>query len=158
MSDRRPEDSFDPPLIAGIASALQAAPPNASQRAGMRARVLERIRQKAPAGTVMQRASEAEWIAQGDLIRIRVLREDCEAGNHTLLIRMRAGAQIPGHSHTQEEECLVLDGEIEIDTHVLAAGDMLVTSPGASHGQILCRRDALLLVRSEIPPYGAALA
>lgn len=148
-------EAFDPLLLSALSAALRPAFPDAGQRERMRARILERIRDAAPAGTTTQRASEAKWIALGELIRVRVLREDRVAGNHTLLIQMQPGAEIPGHAHHQEEECLVLDGEIEIGGHVLTAGDMHVASPGAAHPSIRCRREALLMVRSEIPPRGA---
>ncbi|MGE0583142.1 MAG: cupin domain-containing protein [Steroidobacteraceae bacterium] len=158
MNEKNREETFDPALLEALVAGLRPAPPADAQRAGMRARILGRVRGAAPAGTITQRAAGAEWIALGDLIRVRVLREDRAAGNRTLLIHMRAGAEIPGHAHEQEEECFVLEGEIEVGAHVLAAGDMHVALPGAAHERLRCRKDALLLVRSEIPPHGMAFA
>lgn len=54
--------------------------------------------------------------------------------------------------HTQEEERLVLEGEIEIGDHILRKGDLLIARPGARHAPITTRTGALLWVNSEIPP------
>jgi quercetin dioxygenase-like cupin family protein len=150
--------AFEPALLSALAAALRPLPPDAAQCAKMQARILERIRHSAPAGTVTRRAADANWIAHGELIRVRVLREDRAAGNQTLLIHLRAGAEIPAHAHSQEEECLVLDGEVEVGAHVLAAGDMHVASAGAVHERIRCRKEALLMVRTGIAPHGQLFA
>ncbi len=68
------------------------------------------------------------------------------------MFRLQPGSVVVAHGHTQEEECLVLEGEIEIGGHVLRKGDLHIARPGACHAPITTRTGALLWVTSEIPP------
>lgn len=61
-------------------------------------------------------------------------------------------ADAVGHRHTQEEECLVLEGEVFIGGYRLSQGDMHVARPGAAHAQIRAPKGALLMIRSATPP------
>lgn len=150
MSDTRAADSIDPATFEALAAALRPQPMDDGRAAALRARVLARVADPAPPGTRTERAALARWRQVGEGIRVRVLHADHAMGMHTLLIEMRSGAGIPGHPHLHDEECFVLQGEIEIGSHVLRAGDMHVASAGAEHGLIRCRRDALLMVRTDM--------
>jgi quercetin dioxygenase-like cupin family protein len=77
---------------------------------------------------------------------------DRERNDQTVLIRMQPGAVVVGHPHTQEEECLVLEGEVFIGDYRLGQGDMHVARPGAVHAPIRAPQGALLMIRSEMPP------
>jgi quercetin dioxygenase-like cupin family protein len=91
------------------------------------------------------------------LIEVRVVRKDAERNNQTVLIRMLPGAEIVSHAHSQEEECLVMEGAVEIGAHRLYEGDMHVASAGVKHPRIVSPLGALLMIRSEIPPAGFSL-
>jgi quercetin dioxygenase-like cupin family protein len=54
---------------------------------------------------------------------------DPERNDQTVLIRMQPGLVVVGHRHTQEEECLVLEGEVFIGDYRLGQGDMHVARP-----------------------------
>ena len=54
--------------------------------------------------------------------------------------------------HTQEEECVVLEGEVLIGEHCFRAGDVHIARPGATHVGLRTRTGCLLYIRSEIPP------
>ena len=112
----------------------------------------------APQGTYTVRASEGAWQKVSDLVQIRVVRTDTEQNNQTVLIRMLPGASIVPHPHTQEEECFVLEGAVEIGDHRLSEGDLHVAGVGVNHPRITSPLGALLMIRSEIPPAGYAIA
>jgi anti-sigma factor ChrR (cupin superfamily) len=119
---------------------------------------MARISAPAPAGTYTVRASESPWQKVSDLVEIRVVRTDSEHNNQTILIRMLPGASIVPHPHHQEEECLVIEGAVEIGDHRLYEGDMHVAGAGVKHPRITSPLGALLMIRSEIPPAGYAIA
>ncbi len=132
---------------------LQALKPRelgAQQRESLRSRILSRIGAPAPEGTSTVRAGEGGWSHITPLVEIKVLRRDLESRNQTVLYRLHPGAELPGHPHTQDEECLVLDGEIHIGDHVVRRGDMHIANAGSMHPPVSSPLGALLLVRSEI--------
>ena len=155
---RRSADPIDDVLAARLAAGLEPVELGASLRAQLRRRILERVIDPAPEGTYTLRASDAGWTAFNDRVEIRILRRDVARGNQTILIRMQPGSAIDTHAHTLEEECFVIDGEIEIGGHCLRRGDMHVAPGGTKHERIRSRAGALLLVRAEIPAEGGSLA
>jgi quercetin dioxygenase-like cupin family protein len=144
--------ALDDACAAAIASAIVDAEVAADVRQRMRATVLESLTQPPPVGTRTVRGTEASgWQRVNDLVSIKVLRLDQAANNQTILMRMQPGAEIVAHPHSQEEECFVVAGEIEIGGHWLGAGDMHIAAPGSQHATIVSRSGALLMVRAEIP-------
>jgi anti-sigma factor ChrR (cupin superfamily) len=157
-----------PVLDTAVLEALLAAvaPVSLSQdeRDGLYARILARIAPQGlappplaaeagpPPSTFTIRAAEMHWVTVGPGVEVKVLRMDAERNDQTVLIRMQPGSVVVGHRHTQEEECLILEGEVTIGDHRLSAGDMHVARPGAIHEPIRAPHGALLLIRSEMPP------
>jgi quercetin dioxygenase-like cupin family protein len=139
-------------LIGHMAASLKPSELTAADRASMHARILHRIQEAPPAGTFTIRAADMQWSNAGPGVEVKVLRKDQARNDQTVLIRMQPGAVVVGHRHTQEEECLVLEGEIFIGNYHLAAGDMHVASPGVIHDAIRAPHGALLMIRSEMPP------
>jgi quercetin dioxygenase-like cupin family protein len=157
----QPNRSDDPLVdddVAGVlAAAVQPAELSNTERDALKRRVLARISAPAPEGTYTVRASEAPWQKVSDLVQLRVVRKDAARNNQTILIRMLPGASIVPHPHSQEEECLVLEGAVEIGEHRLYEGDMHVAGAGVKHPRIDSPLGALLMIRSEIPPEGFAI-
>ena len=102
-----------------------------------------------PPGTRTVRAGSVAWIELTPGVTINLLRIDPETDNMTAYIRMRPGAVYPAHGHPQNEECLVLEGEIFIGSHCMRAGDMHVASSGTEHAMVTSPRGALMLVRCQ---------
>lgn len=135
-----------------LAGAVKPAEMSARQRESLRERILERVRAPAPVDTFTVRAAEGEWMRTGPLSEIKLVRRDWQANNQSMLVRLAAGAEIATHTHAQEEECVVLEGEVMIGEHVFRAGDVHVALPGATHAGLRTRTGCLLYIRSEIPP------
>jgi anti-sigma factor ChrR (cupin superfamily) len=146
------DDVLDAAVIARLAESVAAVELTAAQRTAMHERILARIDSDAPPDTFTVRAADMQWVTVGEGVEVKVLRVDRERNDQTVLIRMQAGAVVVGHRHTQEEECLVLEGEVLVGGFRLARGDMHVAKPGARHPPITAPRGALLLIRSELPP------
>jgi anti-sigma factor ChrR (cupin superfamily) len=151
-------DVLDRTAVQHMAAALRPAELCQAERDSMHERIMGRIQSDAPAGTVTIRGAEMRWMTAGPGVEVKVLRMDRERNDQTVLIRMLPGAVVVGHRHTQEEECLVLEGEVFIGDHRLGQGDMHVARPGATHAPIRAPTGALLLIRSEMPPQGFRIA
>lgn len=65
------------------------------------------------------------------------------------LYRVGPGAEVGSHGHGITEECLVLEGELEIDGVVVRAGDMHIAPPGARHGLLRSAHGALVYLRGD---------
>jgi anti-sigma factor ChrR (cupin superfamily) len=149
---------LDDPLVAQIAAGLVQSELPASTADAMHERILGRIQQEPPEGTFTIRAGDMRWINVGPGVEVKVLRKDVERNDQTVLIRMQPGSVVVGHRHTQEEECLILEGEVFIGNYRLSAGDMHVAHPGVVHAPIRAPHGALLMIRSEMPPASFRIA
>ncbi len=156
----KPNDpALDERVIGALAQSVGAAVLPDPVRESMKRRLLARIAgAPAPAGTSTVRREDGEWTAVSDLVQVKMLRIDREMNSQTILVRMAPGGEVVPHVHSQEEECMILEGEIEIAGHRLRAGDLHIASPGAAHGVITTVHGALLMIRSEIPPAHFSMA
>ncbi len=66
-------------------------------------------------------------------IAIKVLRDDKETGESTVLLRFEAAARLPAPDHPGGEQVFVLGGERQIGRDRLRAGDYLYTPPNGTH-------------------------
>ena len=151
-SDTSSSDGDLPQILRdALAAAVRPAELSAERRGRLRRRVLERARDETPEGTRTLRAIESGWIEIWPFVEVRELRRDERSGMHTSLLRMRPGAVIPAHRHEREEECIVLEGEVQIGTHTLAAGDVHIAAAGSWHEQVSTRKGVLVLLRGDDP-------
>src|SRR5690349_9028721 len=119
----------------------------AARSAALRARVLAVA---APPQPTIARAGEHPWLAFLPGVKLKPLRVDRVARTQTSLWRLDAGATIPPHDHTGEEECLVLDGSVDFEGKLYVAGDYLLAPPGLHHTQFVSPGGAVLMIRSEL--------
>jgi len=144
----KPEE-LDDRLVATLAEALTPVTPDAEARARMRNEILLH----AGAGeTAVIRAGEGEWREFLPGIRIKTLRLDREQGTQSSLWRLEPGARIPGHAHTREEECLVLEGSVIHRDQTYRAGDYVYAPSGVRHDEFRTEEGALLYIRSQLVP------
>jgi quercetin dioxygenase-like cupin family protein len=143
---------LDDTTLERLANALAPAELSQADRKSMHDRIIDRIAAAPPPRTYTVRAADGGWLPAGPGVEIKVLRMDREFNNQTVLFRMQPGSRIVPHPHNQEEECLVIEGEILIGDHRVGPGDMHIALPGARHPPILAPTGALLCIRSEIPP------
>jgi anti-sigma factor ChrR (cupin superfamily) len=155
---RAAADVLDPDVVRILSAALAPAELAPADRDALRERIVQRITAQAPPGTTTIRAGDMHWVSAGPGVEVKVLRVDRERRDQTVLIRMQPGAVVLGHRHTQEEECLILEGEVFIGNHRLGQGDMHVAAAGAVHAAIHAPLGALLMIRSEMPPRSFRIA
>ena len=149
--------SNDPSGVhADVLDALWAAVPGArlepKRKARLRERVLQRAAATAEPDSLMHilRNDQGEWRTFIPRIHLKLLRIDRERGTQTSLWRLDPGAVIPAHRHTGEEECLILEGGVSWDGVVYGPGDYLLARPGLLHTAFHSEHGALLMIRSEL--------
>ncbi len=131
-----------------VAESLEARAPGEERCRELRARVLARFAARRQSAITV-RAAEGEWRALAPGVSLKLLRGDAACGTMTAWIRMAPGSSLDSHEHAHEEECLVIEGEILIGLHRVAAGDLHVAAAGTTHQGITSPRGALMLVRAE---------
>jgi quercetin dioxygenase-like cupin family protein len=117
----------------------------------LRARILERARNatqtdSSPHQTV--RDEEGDWQEIAPLVEMKVLFRNAQA--EAIMYRLHPGAELPGHEHPTDEECMMLEGEMWIGDLRLRAGDFHFGCQGVGHAGIHSPQGALLYVRRGI--------
>ncbi|MDB6063361.1 MAG: hypothetical protein JWM78_3464 [Verrucomicrobiaceae bacterium] len=143
------DDVLDEATVAKLADAVSPVSPPPELAARMRERVMETAQLSA---TEVVRAEEGEWKKILPGIRIKTLHLDIESGTQTSLWRLEAGARVPPHPHSKDEECLILEGTITHDGNTYGQGDYLYASPGIRHRDFISPTGALILIRGERIP------
>ena len=143
-------DALPPQLEAQLLEATQA---DVGERldtlaaASMRERIFKRIHATQALTTIQ--SEEGEWAAFSPKVQIKVLRRDVETQSY--LLRLEAGAVVLPHVHGQDEECMVLEGEVRIGSLVVRQGAYHLAPRGVAHEPIRSEHGALLFLRGAIP-------
>jgi quercetin dioxygenase-like cupin family protein len=140
-------------LDADIIEALtaeQAAEPLAPEAAArIKHRVLERIAQ-AQAGHLTVQPGAAGWKPFDRGVEIKVLHHN--GGVMSYLLRLAPGASLAAHRHPQDEECVVLEGSVQIGHDlVLSAGGFHLAHKDALHAKITSVGGATIFLRGAVP-------
>ena len=101
-------------------------------------------------GSVTLRADEGAWIPVVEGVEKKVLLVDVVLGEESFLLRFASGAHLPPHDHRIVEECLLLEGDLNIGGVDLRAGDYHAVHAGTDHPVIYSNDGAVMYVRGEI--------
>lgn len=124
----------------------------------IRESLLERIKSDSASVTdrqeepfIVRSASTGPWNETGiPGVSRRVLFEDHEQNRITVLMRLDAGSNFPAHKHSQAEECLVLEGDLDFGDYALEAGDYLRLAAGTEHGVASTKNGCICLVTTAL--------
>lgn len=96
------------------------------------------------------RSAEMGWEPFAPGIQRKLLHADAEAGVQIVLYKVAPGTSFAAHGHLVSEECLVLDGQIEVDGVVARSGDLHIAFANTRHGVLTSRTGALLYARADL--------
>jgi quercetin dioxygenase-like cupin family protein len=65
------------------------------------------------------------------------------------LFRLAAGTIFDPHDHPADEECYIIEGDLEVGDLRLKGGDYFFIRRGGYHGAIRTQKGALLFIRGE---------
>lgn len=118
--------------------ALAAAVPPTTPPRAVFDRALAQVREARTAGsggggTLTVRAQEGSWRPMAPGVTVKTLWRDRRSGRWSALLRVEPGAVYPPHDHDEDEECLVLEGELRFGDLLLKAGDFHLARKGHRH-------------------------
>lgn len=101
--------------------------------------------ESSPAGTSRERQAQWENFAPG--IRRRVL---WQAGNAcAYLARAQLGAAVPAHGHRNDEECVMIEGELFTGDVLIREGEFQLAPAGLKHGLVQAATACLVYLRGD---------
>ncbi len=118
-------------------------------------RAADRAAAAAAPGVVFRFAEDATFAPTGvPGVAIRMLHVDRRRRQFTCLLRLDPGASYPGHAHDGPEECVVLDGEVEVFGVRMRKGDYQRAEPGSAHADHRTETGALLYLTGPLSLIG----
>ena len=125
---------------------LGGALPPVQPPADLWAKIESRIARAGPPGTVTVRATEGEWQPMAHGVECNVLWQNAALGRQSLLVRIAPGATYEAHHHGQDEECMVLAGDLSFGDHLLNAGDYHLAHKSGMHPTASSKAGCLLYI------------
>lgn len=141
--------------VARIAAELDAILPAPEKVQGMRDALFARLRAEVQAASPARtqhltlRADEGRWLDLGQGVRMKPLNR--ERGMLSYLLELAPGASLPEHGHDEDEECIVLSGDVWLGEVHAGAGDFHLARKGVPHGRIYSEGGCMLFLRGARP-------
>ena len=98
----------------------------------------------------VKQANQREWQSAGYSGAERAILHINKTEGRTSIVRIKAGAHGPRHTHGAPEHAYVISGKVEIAGHVLGAGDYLYTEAGEEHS-LVALEDSVIYASTERP-------
>lgn len=140
------------------AGLLGLAAPAAEPPEDLKDRLFDRIAAEPPGGSkrgrfeleglVILRSADLDWKPAFPGGRTKILNVDKSTGIVTQLLKLEAGATIPGHRHAGEEEVLLLEGDLLVHGVPMQPGDYCRADPQSVHQPARTEGGATLLIRT----------
>ncbi|MEE4190399.1 MAG: cupin domain-containing protein [Halieaceae bacterium] len=144
MSDEKP--ALPDAITDALLAATSPVEPSRQAKERIRDNLLQRVRQANPEEALVTRPAGAEgWIEAAPGNHIKVLRSDQQT--MSMLVRLDPGATFPAHSHPEDEETYVIEGETWFGDIRLRAGDYHLAPKGTEHGEVRTDTGCTLLIR-----------
>lgn len=106
---------------------------------------------RAPAsGSRTITSDSGTWRAIAPGVDVKLLHIDRARGFRTMLIRMAPGGVIPAHPHADDEECVLIEGEIFVGPTRLGVGDWHLAPKGEMHPDITSPQGGLFYIRAAL--------
>lgn len=137
------DEALPLPICIALAEALVELPPPDTRRLALRQRILASVHET---GVTTIRSACGEWKQVTALVQMKLLY--AAGGSRSFLLRLAAGAALPPHFHSEDEECMVLEGEVQFGDIVVRTGDYHLARKGTSHGTVTSATGALLFLRA----------
>lgn len=134
--------------LAPVGEAVEAVAPPSSVWQGIKGRLGQR-NTSLPKGIAAVFASEGEWRPVNDKVHMKSLFVDPDQGSESYILKFMPGGTIEEHAHGDwNDECIVLEGEIQVGDVSMYPGDFHVATRGAAHPTLFSAAGGTLYVRS----------
>jgi anti-sigma factor ChrR (cupin superfamily) len=114
----------------------------------LRARLLNRVADYESLKPIADvRPYDGAWVSAGAPgVDMKVLFSDKATKRTTMLVRMQPGAVLPAHRHHDDEQCLVVKGDVRWRDIVYEEGDFVVMGRDSDHPEIHTVNGNVLLI------------
>lgn len=148
------------PVVDALTGLVESVPPELIQRSdlinalGLKKAVPPFSQERAPdpfasdpKAMVLLRAGAIDWQPLPTPgASMKNLYVDSERRRATVLIKLEPGTVFPDHDHPDVEECLVLEGDLELGGKVMTRFDYMRIPKGGQHGTPRTRSGCIVLV------------
>lgn len=140
---------LDPDTVDRLHDALLPEPMDAELAARVKRRVLQRIAEEQRPQHLTVHAHEGAWQPFGPGVQLKLLHATGDVWSY--LLKLEAGAQLPTHRHPVDEECVVLEGTVQVGELRVGAGSFHLGRKDVLHAPITAVEPALLFLRGARP-------
>lgn len=139
---------LDEDMLDAFAAAQSAEAVPAEVSARIKSRLLNRIAESAGAQVAIAPA-DGKWKPFGDGVEIKVLHK--HEGIMSYLLRMAPGSELPNHRHPRDEECVVIEGFVQMGEVSMGPGGYLMERAGTLHAPLRTVDGAVIYLRGASP-------
>lgn len=143
------DERLDDDIVDWLNQGVTPEPIDAQRASRVKRRVLKRIADDQLTRHLTVRQVDGAWRAFGPGLEIKVLHE--ADGVMSYLLRLAPGASLAPHRHPIDEECVVLEGELQIGELRVGAGGFHLGRKDVLHGRITTVDGALIFLRGATP-------
>jgi anti-sigma factor ChrR (cupin superfamily) len=140
---------LDADIVDHLNDALVPEPMDAELAARVKRRVLQRIAEEQRPQHLTVHASDGVWQPFGPGVQLKLLHAAGDICSY--LLRLDPGAQLPTHRHPVDEECVVLEGLVQVGELRVAAGGFHLGRKDVLHAPITAVQSSLLFLRGARP-------
>jgi anti-sigma factor ChrR (cupin superfamily) len=140
---------LDADIVDHLHDSIVPEPMDAELAARVKRRVLQRIAEEQRPQHLTVHAHEGVWQPFGPGVQLKLLHAAGDTWSY--LLKLEAGAQLPTHRHPVDEECVVLEGVVQVGELRVAAGGFHLGRKDVLHAPITALDPALLFLRGARP-------
>jgi anti-sigma factor ChrR (cupin superfamily) len=140
---------LDADIVDHLNDALVPEPMDAELAARVKRRVLQRIAEEQRPQHLTVHAGDGVWQPFGPGVQLKLLHAAGDICSY--LLRLEPGAQLPTHRHPVDEECVVLEGLVQVGELRVAAGGFHLGRKDVLHAPITAVQRSLLFLRGARP-------
>jgi anti-sigma factor ChrR (cupin superfamily) len=98
-------------------------------------------------GTIKNLKRDSEWKMLTKSLHVKLLHDDGKT--ISWLLKLMPGGCLPQHDHADGvEECMVIEGEVNINGEPFKSGDYQLAYPGSVHHEVASENGAILFLKS----------
>lgn len=149
MTSNSRSGSPHPDLADLLGIALVPEPPDAASAGRIKRQLLRRIADAEIGRHITVAAEAGRWRDLSGGLALKLLHHGGDVMSY--LVRLAPGSSLPPHRHPVDEECVVLEGEVQIGALRLGAGGFHLGRQGVPHAAIHSAGGALIFLRGAVP-------
>jgi len=136
-------------VIELLAGAIDAEPLDPAAQSRIKSKLFQRIAADSTGRHLTLQPADGDWQPFGRGVQLKLLHE--AGGVMSYLLKLAPGAALPAHRHPVDEECVVLEGEVQIGELRLPAGGFHLGRKDVPHDRLRSETGALIYLRGAVP-------